>query len=336
MATPHRPRKGSMGYSPRKRASREFPKIHAWPEGGDKPTIQGFVGYKAGMTHAMMLDSKKTSMTEGQEISIPITVVETPPMKVVAARFYQRTHYGLKTISEIWTEKIDEEMSRKIPLPKEKKKEKKSKDKSKNIDTSIVEDVRILAHTQPKLVTGVPKKKPEIMEIRIGGGKIAERIEFAKSLLGKDLTIGDFAKVGKPVDVIGVTKGKGFQGHVQRWGVKLLSHKNSKHRRMIGTQGPWHPNWVMSTVPQAGQMGYHQRTEFNKRILKVGEKGEEITPSGGFLNYGIVRNPYVLIHGSIPGPVKRAIKLRDAIRFRDHIADKVELTYISLESKQGA
>lgn len=332
MATPHRPRKGSMAYSPRKRASRQFPKIHSWPDGGDKPAIQGFAGYKAGMTHAMMIDPKKTSTTGGQEISVPITVVETPPMNVVAVRFYQRTHYGLKTIAEIWAEKIEEELSRKINLSKEKK----SKDKSKDVDASIVEDVRILACTQPKLVTGVPKKKPEIMEIRIGGGKITERIEFAKSILGKDLNIGDFAKAGKPIDVIGVTKGKGFQGHVQRWGVKLLSHKNSKHRRMIGTQGPWHPNWVMSTVPQAGQMGYHQRTEYNKRILKVGEKGEEIIPSGGFLNYGLVRNPYVLVHGSIPGPVKRAVKLRDALRFRGYITDKVELTYISLESKQGA
>ncbi len=33
---------------------------------------------------------------------------------------------------------------------------------------------------------------------------------------------------GDMIDTIAVTKGKGFQGHVKRWGVKLLSHKNSE------------------------------------------------------------------------------------------------------------
>jgi len=93
-----------------------------------------------------------------------------------------------------------------------------------------------------------------------------------------------------------------MQGTIKRHHVKLLLHKNSKHRRMIGTAGSWHPSWVQATVPQAGQMGYHQRTEYNKRVLKVGENGEEITPAGGFPNYGVIRNSYILVHGSIPGP----------------------------------
>jgi large subunit ribosomal protein L3 len=106
---------------------------------------------------------------------------------------------------------------------------------------------------------------------------------------------------------------------------------------MTGTLGPWHPNYVMSEVPQAGQMGYHQRTEYNKRILKIGENGEEITPNGGFIKYGIIRNKYVLVHGSIPGPVKRLIRLRDPIRRRGVKVERApEITYISTESKQGA
>ena len=139
------------------------------------------------------------------------------------------------------------------------------------------------------------------------------------------------------IDTIAVTKGKGFQGHVKRWGVKLLSHKNSKHRRMIGTQGSWHPAWVQATVPNAGQMGFQQRTEYNKRVLKIGEKGEEITPSGGFPHYGVVRNSYVILHGSIPGPTKRLISMRDAIRYERGVKiEKPEITYISTTSKQGA
>jgi large subunit ribosomal protein L3 len=80
----------------------------------------------------------------------------------------------------------------------------------------------------------------------------------------------------------------------------------------------------------------HQRTEFNKRILKVGDKGEDVTPAGGFLGYGLVRNGYVLIQGSVPGPAKRLIKLRDAIRCQAPLTEKTEVLYISKESKQGA
>ena len=137
------------------------------------------------------------------------------------------------------------------------------------------------------------------------------------------------------MDAIAVTKGKGFQGAVKRWGVKLLHHKNRKHRRMIGTLGPW-LSWVRPTVPQAGQMGFHKRTEYNKRILKIGENGEEITPQGGFPHYGIVRNEYVIVHGSLPGSVKRIIRMRHAIRYIKGVkVEKPEITYISTTSKQG-
>jgi len=115
----------------------------------------------------------------------------------------------------------------------------------------------------------------------------------------------------------------------------LLVHKNRKHRRMVGTLGPW-LTWVRSTVPQGGQTGYHHRVEYNKRILKVGENGEEITPDGGFLHYGIVRNKYVILHGSIPGPTKRLVRIRDAVRYHRGVkVEKPEITYISTTSKQG-
>ena len=93
----------------------------------------------------------------------------------------------------------------------------------------------------------------------------------------------------------------------------------------------------MSETPQAGQMGYHQRTEYNKRVLKIGDKGEEITPSGGFQHYGTIRNSYVIIHGSIPGPTKRLIGMRDAVRYQRGVkVEKPEISYISTTSKQGA
>ncbi|MCD6146962.1 MAG: 50S ribosomal protein L3 [Thermoplasmata archaeon] len=324
MPTKHHPRRGSKGYSPRKRARSEVPRIQSWPDGDDKPRLQGFAGYKAGMTHAFVVDYRPTSTTSGQEVMIPVTVVETPPMKIAAIRLYKSTPYGLKTITETWADNV-EELKGRIPLPK----------KTKELEVEDFDDIRVIAYTKPRDVTGVPKKLPEIMEIRIGGGSKEERLNYAKEILGKEVDISDIYSDGSMVDIAAITKGKGFQGSIKRWGLKLLTHKNRKHRRMVGTLGPW-LSWVRSTVPQGGQTGYHHRVEYNKRILRIGENGEEITPEGGFLHYGVVRNKYILLHGSIPGPAKRLIRMRDAIRYHKGVkVEKPEITYISTMSKQG-
>jgi large subunit ribosomal protein L3 len=325
----HHPRRGSMGYSPRKRARAQTPHIKSWPEGNEKPKIQGFLGYKAGMTHAFVVDYRPTSTTSGREVIMPVSVVETPPIKVAAVRAYKKTYHGLQTIGEKWAIKLDPELSKRLSLIKNEKET--SWEFIKDAD-----EIRVIVYTQPKLVLSIPKKIPEIREMRISGGSIEDQIKYAKDVLGKELKIKDVIKEGDMLDTIAVTTGKGFQGHVKRWGVKLLTHKNSKHRRMIGTQGSWHPNWVQATVPNAGQMGYHQRTEHNKRVLKIGEKGEEITPAGGFPHYGVVKNSYILLHGSIPGPTKRLISLRDAVRYQRGVKiEKPEISYISTTSKQG-
>ena len=75
MPNRHHPRRGSMGFSPRKRAKAETPHIKSWPEGFDKPKIQGFLGYKAGMTHAHIVDYRPTSTTSGREVVMPVSVV---------------------------------------------------------------------------------------------------------------------------------------------------------------------------------------------------------------------------------------------------------------------
>lgn len=329
----HRPRRGSMGFSPRKRSESPVPRFSSWPEHDGAPKVQGFAGYKAGMTHAMVLDYRPTSTTSGQEVQIPVTVVEVPPMKVAAVRVYRRTYEGLKSFAEVWSSKLDKELRRLLPVPKDYD----ADEAWKKVEPAQVDEVRLLTYTQPSLVTGVPKKVPELMENRVGGGTVEERLAYAKGLLGKELTVMDFCREGAMVDVAAITKGKGWQGHHTRWGTRLLSHKNSKHRRNIGSLGNFNPGYVRPTVPQGGQFGYHQRTEYNKRVLKIGEKGDEITPNGGFLNYGVVRNPYILLHGSIPGPTKRLIRLRDASRGGYVKLEKPpELTYLSKESKQGA
>src|SRR5467141_4270461 len=110
MPKEHRPRHGSMGFSPRKRSESPIPHFASWPEIDGAPKLQGFAGYKAGMTHAFVVDYRPTSTTSGQEVQIPVTVIETPPMKVAAVRLYRRTMEGLKTVGEVWGPKLDKEL----------------------------------------------------------------------------------------------------------------------------------------------------------------------------------------------------------------------------------
>ena len=331
----NKPNRGSMAFSPRKRARSETPHISSWAAvEGDDPKILGFAGYKVGMSHIMAVDYRKKSTTAGQEIRMPVTIVEIPPMKVIGARGYIQDTYGLRTLTEAWEKKIDKDLERTLPIPKGHN----AKAAWKKMSDSDLEEVRLLVNTQPRMVTGIPKKRPEIMEMAVGGGSVDAQIEFAKEMMGKEFTMSDFTQDGEMLDAIAVTTGYGFQGHVKRWGVKLLTHKNSKHRRMIGNLGPFSPGYVVSTVPQAGQTGYHQRTEYNKRLLKIGDNPDEINPKGGFLNYGLIRGNYALLHGSLPGPSKRLIRFRKAVRFHGKKTDSVvvpEITMISQESQQG-
>jgi len=317
-----------MGYYPRKRAASLIPHVRSWPEIKDGPKLLGFVGFKAGMTHALFVDYRKYSNTAGTEVASAVTVVEVPPIKIVGIRYYGEGTYGEYVVGEEVDKNSLKDIKGIMPIPKELK--------EKQIDFSKVFQVNVIALIQNRKVKGLGKKKGDITEIRIGGGSVKERIDYAKSILGKEVTFEQFSGAGKFVDIIAVTKGKGFQGHVKRWGVKLLPRKNRKHRRMIGTLGPWHPDWVRNTVPQAGQTGFHQRTEFNKRILLIADPREKpITPKGGFVNYGEVTNQYVVLHGSIPGPVKRIVKFRYPVRQTVPDVEDIKITYLSTESKQG-
>jgi len=351
VGTPHHGKRGSLAYSPRKRAAQQKGRWRSFPDGdpkrGQEVRLQGFAGYKAGMTHVFIFDFRETSTTSKQEVAEPATVVEVPPMKVAGVRLYERGDEGLRPLTQVWATKLDKELRRAVGAKSVSKEDRKldadpglptskktAADLSK-LDLTLVDDVRVICNTQPWKVRGGGQKKPEVLEIRVTGGDIKGRLEWAAKNLGKEVKFTDFSDAGNMVDVTAVTKGKGWTSGIKRWNVKLLTHKNSKHRRQLGTLGPWHPSYVTFRVPQSGQMGYHQRTEFNKRVLKYGEDGAEITPKGGFIRYGEIANPYILLHGSIPGPAKRMVRLRDPGRFHRKQGVKVEMTYVSTESKQG-
>ncbi|KCZ73308.1 LSU ribosomal protein L3P [Candidatus Methanoperedens nitroreducens] len=335
MSHPHRPRRGSIAYSPRVRARSEIPRVRAWPM-KKEPKLLGFAGYKAGMTHIIMIDDVPNSLTAGMEVSIPVTILEAPPMRAAGIRIYDSTAYGAHTIAEAWTTELDKELNRTITVPKKNDLSAALARIDQLINDGVAKDLRIIMYTLPDKVTGIPKKKPEIMENNIGGTDLKARFEYAKTLLGKTINISDVFNNGDTIDVLAITTGKGTQGPVKRWGIQLQKSKHSRAGsvRQIGTLGPWHPSHVSWRVPQLGQTGYHQRTEFNKRIMQIGKDGKTVTPEGGFLNYGIVRNDYVVIKGSVPGPVKRLVRIRPAIRSKRQLPAP-EITYLSTESKQG-
>lgn len=337
------PRRGSLGFSPRKRASRLVPRIKSWPHVDvGKPIPLAFLGYKAGMTHVFIVDDRPDSPTYGKEIFVPVTIVETPPVYVLALRLYgYDPNRGLYTLGEAWANPpVELELYRKVKTLGSFDTEKMVKSLEERLKDAV--DVRILIATQPKLAGGLSKKKPDILEVKVGGvDDIPKLFEYAAGKLGSTIPVSEVLQEGQLVDVIAVTKGKGFQGVIKRWGVKELPrwHKHRKGSRRIGARS--HGKGTFWETPQAGQTGFHRRTEYNKRVLMIGREGDgyKVTPAGGFLHYGIVRSDFVMLAGSVPGTPKRPIVLRWPIRPPEWYlrmgVSRPTITYVSLESKQG-
>jgi large subunit ribosomal protein L3 len=328
----HAPKRGSLAYLPRGRATDWIGRIRYWPEVKGDPRPLAFPGYKTGMTHLVTLDQRQASLTFGKEVSVSVTVLETPPMVVCGLRLYRRGGGGLHSLGEVWTTNIPKDLERLLTTTK-KSDNQESLQKAEKL-VGEASEVRVIAATQPRL-TSVGRKKPHLMEIKIGGGNVKEQFEYGKNLLGKEIKSTDVFKEGSFVDVIAITKGKGIQGPVKRWGVRKLHHKSRKTVRGVGSIGAWTPSSIMYSVPRAGQMGFFQRTEFNKQIVKAGEGKDEVTPSGGFLNYGNLRSQYVMLRGSVPGPAKRLVVMRTPARARELHEAPPKIEYLSLESKQG-
>lgn len=301
-----KPRSGSMQFWPRKRAKRSIARVNYYVPSKDAKLL-GFAGYKVGMTHVIATDGYKFSPTKGEEISIPVTVIECPPLKLGFIRFYKNK----KVVTQIISANIDKSLNKKIDLPK------KAVKKIDEIKEGTYDDVTGIVYTQPKL-TGIGKKKPELFEIPLGG-KLEEKLQFLKDNLGKDIPVTEIFKEGEILDFHAITKGKGFQGPVKRFGIKTRSHKSEKGIRVPGSiSGGWvAQGHMMYRTAHAGQHGYHTRTEFNKLLLKIGTKPEEVNQVGGFMRYGIVKNQYILIKGSVGGPRKRLVRFNNAIRATD-------------------
>jgi large subunit ribosomal protein L3e len=357
------PRHGSLGFLPKKRCRRGKGKIKSFPrDDAKKPChFTAFMGYKAGMTHITRECNRPGSKLHKKEACEAVTIMETPPMVVVGVVGYVATPQGLRALNTVWAEHLNDEMKRRFYKNFYKSKKKAFTKYAKKYQGGGVEAeleqlrkhakvIRAICHTQVRKVP-IGQKKAHAMEIQINGGSIAEKVDFCAERFEKEVAIDEVFAKDENIDTVGVSRGRGTQGVVTRWGVSRLPRKTHRGLRKVACIGSWHPARVAFSVARAGQHGFHHRTEANKKIYKVGKVGtesyqcttgtdptvKEITPLGGFPHYGCVKNDWLMIKGGVVGTRKRCITLRKSLL--EHTSRKsleeIELKFIDTASKFG-
>jgi large subunit ribosomal protein L3e len=358
------PRHGSLGFLPRKRCRRGKGKIKSFPVDNffQECHLTASIGYKAGMTHVVREVDKPGSKLHKKDIVEAVTVLETPPLKIAGFVGYIETPKGLKSFKTVWADNLPEEFLRNYYKNWYKSKKKafsKYFALRKNFQLFFNKDcdqikkfskvIRCICYSVIKK-SGMKQKKAKIFEIQVNGGSISDKISFCLKLIGNEVAIDDIFKKNESIDVIGITKGKGFEGVVTRWGVTKLPRKTHRGARKVACIGSWHPARVSFTVPRAGQNGYHHRTQTNLKIYKIGKSTDnfngsteydlsekKITPMGGFPYYGIVKSDFIMLKGCVMGPKKRLITLRKKLYLKDKKTNQtnIVLKFIDTSSKWG-
>jgi large subunit ribosomal protein L3e len=322
------------------------------------------MGYKAGMTHIVREVDKPGSKVHKKEVVEAVTIIETPPIVVVGVVGYIETPKGLRSLTAVWAAHLSDECKRRFYKNWYRAKKKaftkyalkyKDEKKKKSIDREIAKVkkyatiVRVIAHTQISKI-GLRQKKAHIIEIQVNGGTIAQKVDFAVSLFEKQVPVDQVFGENEMIDIIGISKGHGYEGVTSRWGTTRLPRKTHKGLRKVACIGAWHPSRVRFSVPRAGQDGYHHRTEVNKKIYRIGKKDDQkngstptdltekrITPMGGFPHYGVVDEDFLMVKGCTVGCRKRALTLRKTLRPQTsrNALEQVQLKWIDTSSKIG-
>lgn len=359
------PRHGSLQYLPKKRTKHHRGRIRSFPKDTDPKApchLTAFIGYKAGMTHVVREIERPGSKLHKKEAVEAVTILETPPMTVVGVVGYVETPNGLRTLTTVWAGHLSDEVKRRFYKNwyRAKKKAftkyaKKYAEKPQEIEVELnrikqyCQVVRVIAHTQVRKVY-LRQKKANLLEVQVNGGSVAEKVDFARNLFEQEVEVDKIFTEGETVDVCSATRGHGYEGVVTRWGVTRLPRKTHRGLRKVACIGAWHPARVRFTCARAGQNGYFHRTEINKRILRIGKKGDSkdasteadltektITPVGGFPHYGVINEDWVMLKGCIAGSRKRPITLRKSILAptrRSHL-EPINLKFIDTSSKYG-
>ena len=305
------PRRGSPAYLPKGRAQSMEARIRSWPKQTfEEPKLLAHAGFKAGCIQIVSIDDREKTPNFGKQLVSLGTVIVTPPILIIGMRGYTKNHNGQHADFDVFAKDLPKEISRILKNTEGNNLE--------SIQNSIgkIHDLFAVVAIIPRH-SNLEQKKPYVFEIAVQGGTIEKQFTFLKELLGKEIKIDQVFESGATVDTAAITKGKGWEGPITRWGVKKKQHKSRKSVREVGSLGPISPQNVMYTVPRAGQRGFHQRTEYDKRIMILSntEKNEfKINPAGGFKHFGFVNGDYVVLKGSVPGTYRRLIKLRSQIR----------------------
>jgi large subunit ribosomal protein L3 len=112
----------------------------------------------------------------------------------------------------------------------------------------------------------------------------------------------DIFEEGEIVDVIGVTKGKGFAGSIKRHHFKGQSATHgtqAKHRSPGAIGACATPARVFKGTRMAGHLGHRRVTTLNLKVIKADPE----------------RN-LLLIRGAVPGPKGSLLMVRSGIRLR--------------------
>jgi len=302
-------------------------------------------------------------------------VIETPPMVVVGVVGYVSTPRGLRALTTVWAEHLSEDVRRRFYKNWYRSKEKaftryakKWADERKDITKEIArikkhcQVVRAICHTQVRKMN-LRTKKAHIMEIQVNGGAdVAAKTDFVVNLFEKEVGIKSIFEENELIDTIAVTRGHGYEGVIKRYGVTRLPRKTHRGLRKVACIGAWHPSRVSYTVARAGQRGYFHRTDINKKIYRIGRSAtalaadnsidkekrynamtevdlseKNITPLGGFVQYGVVKEDFVMVKGCVSGPKRRAITLRKSllVTTKRWALEKVALKFIDTSSKFG-
>jgi len=323
------------------------------------------------MTHVVREAEKPGSAINKKEVVECVTVVETPPLKVVGITGYIDTPNGPRSIKTVWAAHLSDEVRRRYYRNWFSSKKKAFTKASKRWESaegqqSIERDlamlkkysktIRALCHTQMKGLS-LRQKKAHLIEIQVNGGNISDKVDWVRGLFEKDIAVNTVFTEAEMIDCIGITKGRGYHGVTSRWHVKKLPRKTHKGLRKVACIGAWHPSRVAFSVARSGQKGYHHRTEINKKVYRVGAgyhtvDGKEvrnngataiditdksINPVGGFVHYGLVKSDFVMVKGGVCGPKKRCITLRKSLMKQTSRAalEPVKLKFIDTTSKLG-
>jgi len=357
------PRRGSLGFLPKKRSRTYRGRVRTFPKDDQSkpPHLTAFMGYKAGMTHIVREVDKIGSKVHKKEVVEAVTIIETPPMVVVGMVGYIPTPTGMRQLTTVWANHLSDEFRRNYVKKWYRSKKKAFTTYAKNAteDKASVEKeiakikkyctvLRVIAHTQVQRLK--MQKKAHVMEIQVNGGTMDEKVNFAHGLFEKQVPVDNVFQENAMIDVIGVTKGKGFEGVTARWGTRKLPRKTHKGLRKVACIGAWHPSRVSFAVPRAGQHGYHHRTEPNKKIYRMGKKDDvnsgatefdltkkKITPMGGFPHYGEVNEDFIIVKGCTVGVKKRLLTLREALipATSRSALEQIKLKFIDTSSKFG-